>query len=70
MQGIKEVKDMMFVSLDFKKDQEVANSSTQLEMPYEMPDGNVVSLNHERFEAPEVLFNPALLGKGEAMGLH
>ena len=39
-------------------------------MPYEMPDGNVVNLNIERFEAPEVLFRPSLLGKGDSAGLH
>ena len=39
-------------------------------MTYEMPDGKTVSLSSERFEAPEVLFNPALLGKGDQDGLH
>lgn len=70
MRGIKETKNMMFVSMDFAKDKEISSSSTQLDMPYEMPDGNTVSLNSERFEAPEVLFNPALLGHGDANGLH
>lgn len=32
MKGIKETKDMMFVSMDFKKDLEISNSSTQLDM--------------------------------------
>ena len=31
-------------------------------MAYEMPDGKVVNLKNERFEAPEVLFKPELLG--------
>jgi hypothetical protein len=56
MKGIKETKDMMFVSMDYAKDKEIANSSTQLDMAYEMPDGKVINLNSERFDAPEVLF--------------
>lgn len=70
MRGIKETKDMMFVSLDFNRDQEAATSSTQHDRQYEMPDGEVVNLNSERFEAPEVLFRPSLLGRGEGQGLH
>ena len=62
MKGVKETKDMMFVSMDYAKDKEIANSSTQLDMAYEMPDGKVVNLNNERFDAPEVLFQPSLLG--------
>ena len=61
---------MMFVSLDYAKDKEIATTGSALDMSYEMPDGNTVSLNSERFEAPEVLFNPALLGKGDTNGLH
>ena len=38
-------------------------------MRYELPDGNVIALNSERFRCPEVLFQPSLMGK-EASGIH
>jgi actin-related protein 2 len=28
---------------------------------YTLPDGRVIKLGRERFEAPEVLFNPSLI---------
>ena len=40
-----------------------------LKMRYELPDGNVIALNSERFRCPEVLFEPSLMGK-EASGIH
>lgn len=55
VQDIKE--RLCYVSLDFQKDDK---SSTDSEKSYELPDGNVISLDKERFRAPEALFNPAL----------
>jgi actin-related protein 2 len=39
-----------------------------LEETYELPDGRVVRLGRERFEAPEALFNPSLIDV-ESLGL-
>lgn len=39
-------------------------SSTKAE--YQLPDGETVSLSAERYRAPEVLFNPTLIGSEEA----
>ncbi|CAJ0625509.1 7462_t:CDS:10 [Entrophospora sp. SA101] len=36
---------------------------------YVLPDGNVVKLKTERFKAPEILFNPELIGE-EYAGVH
>lgn len=38
-------------------------------LPYELPDGNVVNVGPEQFRAPELLFNPALMGM-ESPGAH
>lgn len=37
--------------------------------PYKLPDGRVIHLGPERYRAPEVLFNPAMLGL-EYQGIH
>lgn len=36
---------------------------------YELPDGHVVTLGEERFGCPEILFNPAIVGRG-FLGFH
>ncbi|CAE7509895.1 ACT1 [Symbiodinium pilosum] len=36
----------------------------------ELPDGNVMRLNSERFKCPEALFNPSLIGQPEMQGIH
>jgi hypothetical protein len=47
----------------------VAEESSSLEKGYELPDGNVVVIESERFRCPEVLFQPSFIGK-EASGVH
>jgi len=39
------------------------------EVPYKLPDGNVIQIAAEKFRAPEILFNPALVGQ-EYVGIH
>ena len=46
-----------FVSLDYKQD---VNRKEQYEKQYSLPDGSTISLNKERFEVPELLFNPSI----------
>lgn len=58
-----------FVSQNYQKDLENAESSVDLPQDYELPDGKVVSIASERFRVPEVLFNPSMIGK-EAPGVH
>ena len=38
-------------------------------MPYVLPDGQEIAVGTERYQCPEALFNPALIGK-EALGVH
>jgi len=38
-------------------------------MGYKLPDGKVVKIGLERFQAPELLFNPSLMGREEP-GIH
>merc|ERR1711926_10649 len=46
-----------------------AEEDSKIEKQYELPDGNIVKIKTERFRAPEVLFQPNLIGK-EADGIH
>lgn len=54
-----------FVSLDYKED---VKRSDQYEKEYSLPDGTTISLSRERFEIPELLFNPT--SDLEAIPLH
>lgn len=49
-----------YVAADPDKEEEGA-SETQ----YQLPDGQAVTLSSERFRAPEILFNPTLIGSEE-----
>lgn len=40
-----------------------------LRVSYELPGGDMVTIDEERTQCPEALFNPSLIGK-EAMGIH
>ena len=46
-----------FVSLDYKED---LKRVEQYEKEYSLPDGSTIFLARERFEVPELLFNPSL----------
>ena len=55
-----------FVSLNPTRDE---SSGDLVDAPYKLPDGNEIQVGSERFRAPEVLFNPMLIGS-EADGVH
>lgn len=58
-----------YVAENFEEEMLQAPTRTDLELTYELPDGNVVTLGDERFRCPEAMFNPALIGM-EAQGIH
>ncbi|KAL0078614.1 actin family [Phycomyces blakesleeanus] len=59
---IRQIKEKLcYVSYDLELDQKLGNETTTLVENYELPDGRVIKVGSERFEAPECLFQPHLV---------
>ena len=54
---------MCYVSINIKKERQIATDTTVVDKEYKLPNGETIIIGRERFEAPEILFNPALLEK-------
>lgn len=57
---VRQIKEKLcYVGYDLKLEQRLALETTILVEPYELPDGRVIKVGAERFEAPEALFEPS-----------
>lgn len=66
VQKIKE--KLCYVALNLERERELARNTTVLMEKYQLPDGTIIKVGRERFEAPEALLNPALINKeGDGM---
>jgi actin-related protein len=67
---VRDVKEKLsYIAIDFDTEMKEAIESSDKEKTYELPDGNIITVGHERFRCPEVLFSPSFIGK-EASGVH
>ncbi|KAF0381816.1 actin-related protein [Gigaspora rosea] len=55
-----------YIAINPSKEEKDTNGKSE---DFTLPDGNVVKLGAERFKAPEILFNPELIGQ-EYAGIH
>jgi len=67
---VRQIKEKLcYVGYDLEVEKRLALETTVLIRKYTLPDGRVIKLGAERFEASEVLFNPSLIDC-ESVGVH
>lgn len=67
---VRDIKQQLcYVSEDYEKELAAADNNSSLEKEYELPDGQTITVAAERFQCPEALFKPELLGN-EMAGMH
>ncbi len=52
---------LCYTAYNVEEEQRLALETTVLVKPYTLPDGRVIRVGAERFEAPEALFQPHLI---------
>jgi len=59
---VRQIKEKVcYVGYDLEIERRLALETTTLIQKYELPDGRVIKIGAERYEAPEVLFSPHLM---------
>jgi len=59
---VRQIKEKLcYVGYDLELEKRLAQETTVLVQSYTLPDGRIIRVGGERFEAPEVLFEPHLL---------
>ncbi|KOB68596.1 Actin-related protein Arp2, partial [Operophtera brumata] len=56
---------LCYIGYNIEQEQKLALETTVLVEPYVLPDGRVIKVGGERFEAPEALFQPHLINSAD-----
>merc|ERR1719150_3659933 len=67
---VRDIKEQLsYVAVNYQEELKKAETSSDIEKNYELPDGQVITIGDERFRCAEVLFKPNMIGK-ESEGIH
>jgi len=67
---VKDIKETRcYLALDFDVSMMSCFEDGLYQKSYELPDGNILTVNDERFRCPEILFQPSLIGL-DSNGIH
>jgi len=67
---VRDIKEKLcYVALDYDAELKKYETSSANDKPFELPDGNVITVGNQRFRCPELLFKPTFTGK-EYPGIH
>jgi actin-related protein len=70
LRQVREMKERVcYVAYNPQKEETNVATDSSIPKTYKLPDGQVINLGAERFRAPEILFQPALVGM-EHKGVH
>jgi len=70
METVRDIKESLsYIALDYEDELRRSEDTSEIEVSYELPDGNTIVVGKERFQCPEALFQPSLTGM-EAEGIH
>ena len=68
---VKDIKEKhSYAALDYEEEVKKAKTSSEVQVEYQLPDGEVIKINAERFMCPELLFKPVLSEGLEDDGVH
>lgn len=63
---VREMKEKLcYVSVNIEKERQLAQETTCWDVEYKLPDGKTCMVGRERFEAPEILMRPDIIGMEE-----
>merc|ERR1712110_1297888 len=67
---VRDIKEKLaYVAENYEEELAKAETSSDVEKNYELPDGQIMTVGAERFRCSEVLFKPNMIGK-ESEGIH
>jgi len=67
---VREMKQKLcYVAHDLEAERRLARETTVVDRSYTLPDSRTMRIGSERFEAPEILFNPGLAGRHDILGV-